>query len=191
MEIILPIISYLFGSIIFGEVIAKVKGIDLRKVGSGNVGATNVSRALGKKYGAIVFFLDMLKGLIPTLLAIKIFGIESFATAFTAIFAVLGHMYPVFFGFKGGKGIATAFGVLLAISPKVAILSIILWTLLVLWKRYVSLASLSATYFAFILLLIFRYPFSVLFTAFVLSILITYKHKENIKRLLTGTELKV
>jgi len=185
---ILMIFAYLLGSVTFGEVIARLKGVDLRNVGSGNVGATNVTRALGKKYGVLVFFLDFLKGFIPALIAVNSFGIHSWVLSFTGIASVLGHMYPVFFGFKGGKGVATAFGVMFAVSPTVALLSFFVWLGIFLWKRYVSLASIGATIFAFLFLFAAGYPINVLFMAFVISILIIYRHRENIERLLTGTE---
>ncbi|AAC06869.1 glycerol-3-phosphate 1-O-acyltransferase PlsY [Aquifex aeolicus] len=184
----LVIFAYLLGSITFGEVIAKLKGVDLRNVGSGNVGATNVTRALGKKYGVLVFFLDFLKGFIPALIAVKSFGIDSWVLTFTGLASVLGHMYPVFFGFKGGKGVATALGVVFAVSPSVALFSFLVWLGIFLWKRYVSLASITATISAFLFLFVAGYPVNVLFMAIVIGALIIYRHRENINRLLTGRE---
>ena len=186
--LLLVIFAYLFGSVIFGEVIARLKGVDLRRVGSGNVGATNVTRALGKKYGVLVFFLDFLKGFIPTLIAVNSFSIHSWVLTFTGIASVLGHMYPLFFGFRGGKGVATAFGVIFAISTQVALLSFLVWLGIFLWKRYVSLASITATVFTFLFLFIAGYPVNVLFMALVIGALVIYRHRENIERLLTGTE---
>ncbi|NPA33136.1 MAG: glycerol-3-phosphate 1-O-acyltransferase PlsY [Aquificae bacterium] len=191
VEVLLPLFAYLLGSVTFGELIARAKGVNLREVGSGNVGATNVSRALGKRYGALVFFLDMLKGYLPTLLGVKLFGLDSWVVFFTGLFAVLGHMFPLFFRFRGGKGVATAFGVLLALSPKVALLSLLVWVLVVLKTRYVSLASLVSSLSALVFLLVFGYPQKVVLLALVLFSLILYKHRENVERLLAGREHKV
>ncbi|RMH07236.1 MAG: glycerol-3-phosphate 1-O-acyltransferase [Aquificota bacterium] len=185
---LLVLFAYLYGSVLFGEHIARAKGIDIRSVGSGNVGATNVGRALGKKYAFLVFLLDFSKGLVPIVLSRLYFGLDSWTTFFTGLASLLGHMYPVFHGFKGGKGVATAFGVLTGLSPLSAVLSMLVWGLIFRWKGIVSLASLSATTFAFLFLLLSGYPFKLLLMAFLMAVLITYKHRENIKRLLEGTE---
>ncbi|WP_333784462.1 glycerol-3-phosphate 1-O-acyltransferase PlsY [Thermocrinis sp.] len=187
-SVLLILFAYLLGSVLFGELIARKKGIDLRSVGSGNVGATNVSRALGKKYGVLVFFLDFLKGLFPVVLSRIYFGLESWTTVFVGLAAFLGHLYPFFHNFRGGKGVATAFGVLLAISPTIALFSLLVWLLLFKLKGYVSLASLGATGFAFILSLIMLNFKLILMVSFI-TLLILYKHRDNIKRLLEGTEL--
>ncbi|HIP43116.1 MAG TPA: glycerol-3-phosphate 1-O-acyltransferase [Aquifex aeolicus] len=189
--IFLVIISYLLGSLTFGEIIARFKGVNLREIGSGNVGATNVSRALGKKYGILVFILDMLKGFISTLLAIKIYGLDSWITFFVGIASVVGHMYPLFFKFRGGKGVATAFGVLLAISIKAAFLSFLTWLLVVYETRYVSLGSIIASFISLPLLAIFEYPLKLIFMALIISLLVLYKHRDNIWRLLMGREHKI
>ena len=190
-KILLVVFAYLLGSVLFGEVIAKLKGVNLREVGSGNVGATNVSRALGKKFGAIVFFLDMLKGFIPTALAVSFYGIESKVVMFVGIASVLGHMFSVFDNFRGGKGVATAFGVVLALSFKLALLMLIVWAGVLYWKRYVSLASITASAVAPILFLLAGYPFHIFLMSVVIAALILYKHKPNIERLMSGQELKV
>lgn len=191
LGILIVLFSYLLGSITFGELIAKIKGINLRRIGSGNVGATNVSRALGKKYGFVVFLLDMLKGFIPTILAIKLFGLNSLWVTLTGIGAVLGHMYPLFFSFKGGKGVATSFGVLLAVSPKVALLSFLVWLLVVFLTRYVSLASITASVSAVFFLLVGEASPNICLMAFTIALLVIYKHRDNISRLLAGTEHRI
>jgi len=187
-SILLILFAYLLGSVLFGELIANKKGLDLRSVGSGNVGATNVSRALGKKYGVLVFFLDFLKGLFPVILSRIYFGLESWTTGFVGLASFLGHLYPFFHKFRGGKGVATAFGVLFGISPTIALFSLLVWFLLFKLKGYVSLASLGATGFAFILSLIML-NFKLIFMVFFITLLIVYKHRDNIKRLLEGSEL--
>ena len=191
LGIITVFFSYLLGSVLFGELIARAKGVNLREVGSGNVGATNVSRALGKKYGVVVFLLDMLKGFIPTALAVKLFGIDSLWVVLVGLAAVLGHMFPLFFGFKGGKGVATAFGVLLAVSPKVAVFSLLVWVLVVFFTRYASLGSIVASTSAVFFLVVSDAPTSVSTMALLIVLLIVYKHKDNISRLLSGTEHRI
>ncbi|RUM31353.1 MAG: acyl-phosphate glycerol 3-phosphate acyltransferase [Aquifex sp.] len=188
---LLVIIAYLLGSLTFGEIIARLKGVNLREIGSGNVGATNVSRALGKKYGILVFILDMLKGFIPTLLVVKIYGLDSWITFLVGIASVVGHMYPLFFKFRGGKGVATAFGVLLAVSVKAAFLSFLTWLFVVYETRYVSLGSIIASFISVPLLAIFEYPLKLIFMALIISLLVLYKHKDNIGRLLIGREHKI
>ncbi len=188
-SLLLVIFAYLYGSVLFGEHIAKYKGVDIRAVGSGNVGATNVGRALGKKYALLVFLLDLSKGLIPMLLARLYYGLDSWTAFFVGLASLLGHMYPIFHGFKGGKRVATGFGVLLGISPLVAILSIALWGLVFKWKGIVSIASLSASAFAIVLLLL-SYPFKIFLMALIMFLLILYRHKENIYRLMEGKEYK-
>ncbi|SNZ14361.1 glycerol-3-phosphate 1-O-acyltransferase PlsY [Hydrogenobacter hydrogenophilus] len=187
-SLLLIVLAYLLGSVLFGEHIARAKGIDIRSVGSGNVGATNVGRALGKKYALIVFLLDMLKGLFPVFLARLYFGLESWTLFMVGIASVLGHVFPIFHNFKGGKAVATAFGVLLGVSFKVAFLSLIIWLLVFKLKGYVSLASLVSSASAVFLLILFGFPFKIVLMSLVIASIIFYKHKDNISRLLEGTE---
>ncbi|MCS6876516.1 MAG: glycerol-3-phosphate 1-O-acyltransferase PlsY, partial [Aquificaceae bacterium] len=188
-NILLVVFAYLYGSVLFGEHIARWKGVDIRSVGSGNVGATNVGRALGKKYAIAVFFLDFSKGFLPMLLSRIYFGADAWTTFFVGLASLLGHVYPVFHGFKGGKGVATAFGTLTALSFFSAVFALALWGAVFKWKGIVSIASLSASAFAVFLLLIFDYPFKVVFMALLMFLLILYKHQDNIKRLMEGKEL--
>ena len=151
--IILIVVSYLIGSISFALLISQAHGIDLRTVGSGNLGATNLSRACGKKWAYICFALDTLKGFIPVIAA-KILIIPKAPTPgilcvwlLIGAAAILGHIFPCFFNFKGGKGVATSFGVVLAIWPYYTIAGIaafILWALVVLASKYISLGSVVA-----------------------------------------------
>ncbi|QID33267.1 glycerol-3-phosphate 1-O-acyltransferase PlsY [Pampinifervens florentissimum] len=187
-SMLLVIFAYLYGSVLFGEHIARSKGVDIRSVGSGNVGATNVGRALGKRYAVLVFLLDFSKGLIPMLLARLYFGFESWTAFFVGLASLLGHMYPVFHNFKGGKGVATAFGTLTALSPLIAVLSIAFWGLIFRWKGIVSVASLSASALAVLLLLISGYPLKIFLMALLMFFFILYRHKENIARLMEGKE---
>ena len=191
VDLALILFGYLSGSLIFGELIAKAKGIDLRSMGSGNVGATNVSRALGKKFGAVVFFLDMLKGLIPTALAVTLKAPESLTVSLVGTAAVLGHMFPVFHRFQGGKGVATAFGVVLGISWKPALILIILWAMALYITRFVSVASMLSSLSAIIVFLALDYPPNIILMALIISALIIFKHRSNIQRLIAGEEPKI
>ncbi len=190
-KFLLVVFAYLLGSVLFGDLVAKLKGVNLREVGSGNVGATNVSRALGKKFGVLVFFLDMLKGFIPTALAVNFYGVESKTVMFVGIASVLGHMFSVFDNFKGGKGVATAFGVVLALSFKIALLTLAVWGGVLYRKRYVSLASIVSSCVAPLLFLLAGYPFHIFLMGVIVAGLILYKHRPNIERLLSGQELRV
>jgi len=210
MPILLLIFAYLLGSVPFGLLIARAHGIDLRTVGSGNIGATNVSRALGTKWAYVCFLLDVLKGLLPMLLARRL-GIigdqpgtqELFLWLLVGCAAICGHIFPLYLKFKGGKGVATSLGVVLGVWPYftlTGIASFALWGVCVLIWRYVSLASIvGAAAFPLVLALltalIETWHFSTLWPLFMvatlLSILIIARHTENIKRLLAGTEGKV
>jgi len=191
LDIALIILGYLSGSVLFGEIIAKAKGVDLRSVGSGNVGATNVSRALGKKFGILVFFLDMLKGFLPTIIALKLRSPESITLTLVGIACVIGHMFPFFHRFRGGKGVATAFGVVLAISGTAAGVLLLTWAVVLFITRYVSVASMIASFSSVLLFLASGYPPNLTLMALLISILIVYKHTSNIQRLIAGEEPKI
>jgi len=191
MEAFLIITSFLLGSIPFGYLLGLLKGIDIRKYGSGNVGATNVARVLGKQYGIIVYILDFLKGFIPTLIAVKLFGLENWTTVLVALAAVLGHMFSPFLGFKGGKGVATASGVLFGISPLLGFIALVLWYLIFKKSGYVSLGSILTALTMIFLVGILNYPLPIKILVTIISVLILVKHKSNVERLLEGKELKV
>ena len=223
---LIPIAAFLAGSVPFGLLIAKTKGINIREHGSGNIGATNVLRIVGKPYGILCLLLDFLKGFLPTLLAVNLFlisgkeiqlslsALEPFATSFpkvdawhaqsliilTGLFAILGHNYSPWVGFKGGKGIATSGGVLVAIMPMGVVVILIIWLILFYTTRYVSVASIGAAA---------AVPFTAIYGSyrhgyiasgtwnkplFIFSILIAvlaiWKHRSNIKDLIDGTEHK-
>ena len=139
----LVVVAYLLGSIPTGLLLARAFGVDIRSAGSGNIGATNVYRTLGRKFGIMTLAGDCLKGLVPVLAA-RYLGVSAGWLALTGSAAFLGHVYTVFLGFKGGKGVATALGVFLGVSPLAVPVSLAIFSL-VLWKwRYVSLASITA-----------------------------------------------
>ena len=189
--VLLTLFGYLLGSVLFGEIVARVKGVNIREVGSGNVGATNVGRALGKKYAVLVFLLDAGKGLLPAYMGFRVMGLEGLGSVFVGLAPVVGHMFPLFFRFRGGKGVATAFGVLLALSPMVAVLSFFVWALVLIVTRYVSLASIISSAGATLLLAVFGYGPHILLMAFLIALLIVIRHRSNIERLLRGEEPKV
>ena len=194
---VLTIIAYLIGSIPTGIVVAKILGApDPRAVGSGNIGATNVGRAAGKAAGIITLIGDVLKGFLITLLALYILGSSSEANSPLAISIVafsvfLGHLFPVFLKFKGGKGVATTLGVFLAIGPFQAILALILFIIIVAIFKYVSVASMIAPVSIPLLLNLSPATSPYIPLAVIISVLIILKHSDNIKRLIQGTENKI
>lgn len=191
LQIFLTVLAYLLGSIPTGLLISKyIGGVDIRNIGSGNIGATNVLRAMGSKYGAITLLADALKGFIPVILAILLLDSPPWI-GFVMVASVLGHTFPVFLKFRGGKGVATGFGALLALKPSIAIMLLILFVVVVIKWRYVSLGSLTAAATLPIFLALSPDPRSYFIAGTVVSMLVFWRHKENIKRLWDGVENKV
>ncbi|MCX5633336.1 MAG: glycerol-3-phosphate 1-O-acyltransferase PlsY [Phycisphaerae bacterium] len=207
--LLLIFISYLIGSISFALIIAKAHGVDLRAIGSGNLGATNLSRACGKKWAYLCFLLDVLKGFVPSFVA-KFFIVSGTADSATlaiwlavGVAAILGHIFPFYLKFKGGKGVATSFGVVLGIWPYYTIpglIAFVLWSAIVLIWRYISLGSvIAAAVFPFIMIALtavlkdwyFNVLWPLILAAAILCSLVIFLHRANIKRLLSGTEHKV
>jgi glycerol-3-phosphate acyltransferase PlsY len=199
---IIAILSYLLGSVPFAIIICRIwKRIDIREHGSRNAGFTNVYRVIGPLPAAIVLILDIGKGMAAVLLLIQIvpdtFPLSSVdLKILAAACVILGHVFPVFAGFRGGKGIATGLGALLSIIPLEAAAALVLFVLIVAVTRYVSLGSLSAASFIFLALLFERYylgsevPSELIFAMFILAVFVFFNHRGNIRRLLTGTENK-
>lgn len=181
--------SYLIGAIPTGLLLTRLLGgEDIRKAGSGNIGATNVYRVAGRKLGLITLVGDCLKGVIPLVVAQQIFHIEGTSLALIAIAAFLGHCFPVYLGFKGGKGVATALGIFLVLSP-LAILGALIAFILVLWKwRYISLASISAAAIIPFLVLAISRSLSLFAATLIIAALVIWRHRTNIERLRAGTE---
>ena len=193
--LIIIITAYLLGNISTSYIVAKrLAGVDIRTQGSGNAGSTNVLRTLGKKAGALTFIGDVLKGLIAVLIARFIaYGVnlDNTTCAYIAVVAVvLGHNYPVFLGFKGGKGVATSLGSMLGMNPLVALLCLGFFIIIVAITKYVSLGSILGIGLSPIIMMINHNNKGVLVTLF-LTISVAITHKENIKRLLNGTERKL
>ncbi len=187
MEIIVVIFSYLLGSIPTGYIVGALAGVDIRKVGSGNVGATNVARVVGKKRGLLTLIADVTKGFLPVFVAGRL-GLSHTAVALVAIAAFLGHLYPVFLKFQGGKGVATALGVLLALAPMATVVLIALFGVVAGSSRLVSLSSIVAALAAPIMLWSLSYSPIVIATGVFLAVMITVRHRDNIQRLYAGTE---
>ena len=189
--------SYLIGAIPFGFLIGKLYGVDVRKVGSCNIGATNVTRTVGKIPGKICFVLDFLKGAVPALTAQISYPEESWLTFSCCALAVLGHIFPVYLKFKGGKGISTAAGATLALAPLPLLGAAIVWVAGFLLWRYVSLASICAAVSLPILAWLLQYleigpaasrnVFTLVFLC-ILALVAVLRHISNIRRLLAGTE---
>lgn len=187
--------AYLLGSVSFSVVLVKlVQGLDVRTVGSGNAGATNAMRVAGKKAGAAVLALDVIKGVtavaVPRALDAPVAVVSGAALA-----VVLGHVFPVFFGFRGGKGVATSAGALGTLAPAAMALGLVLFVIVVLWKRYVSLGSI-VTAVSFPLLVAlggvagwkgYRQPWLVLASS-AIALIVVWKHSKNLKRLRRGSE---
>ena len=195
--LLIAICSYLLGSIPFGFLAGKICGIDIRTKGSGNIGATNALRVLGKKWGYTVFLCDFLKGLLPVLLAGQwgtyagVFP-ASAPGALAGLFVLLGHSFPVWLGFKGGKGIASSAGVMVALFPAAFLLCLGVWLLLFSTTRYVSVASIGGAVAlpvaVGILFATHRADWLALAVSIAMCALAIWRHRSNIARLRAGTE---
>jgi len=191
--IVLLIGAYLLGSIPFGLLIGKkVERLDITKAGSGNIGATNVAREVGLKWGIITLLADTLKGFIPVAFAYYLLGssteINEALKGMVGFSALLGHQFSVYNRFKGGKGVATCLGVFLAICPISCLFSAIVFFVLVYLWRYISLGSISAALSMPIWLYLVCHSTSMILLSVIMSLLITVQHRENIKRLIQGNE---
>ncbi len=189
------VLGYILGGIPWAYIITKrVKGVDIRTVGSGNVGATNATRVLGLKWGSLVFLLDALKGFLPVFVVRLLFPYNFELALVAAVAPVLGHMFTPFLGFKGGKGVATSLGAFVALTPLGVLIGLSVWVVVVLLTGWVSLGSLLAALVVFLWVLLFdpnrtSLPFVVL--SGVVTAFIWIRHRGNIKRLLSGKEPRI
>lgn len=201
--IIIAIIAYLIGSVNFSVILSKkMAGFDVREKGSGNAGTTNMLRSVGKKAAAITLVLDILKGVIAIGIAI-ITGIlfknsdRALLVQIAALLVVLGHTFPIFFEFKGGKGVATSLGVLLMVNWKIGLICLFFAIILMALTRMVSLGSVGAAVLFPVLALFIHTNYTIssgsgyLIFSILLAILVTFNHRANIKRILNGTENKL
>jgi glycerol-3-phosphate acyltransferase PlsY len=194
-EVSLIVLGYLFGSIPFSFLVGKSQGVDLRQVGSGNTGASNVWRNLGFKPFVLALALDILKGFLPTALAYRAFGASPLVTVLVGLAAMLGHVYPLFLGFRGGKAVATAGGVMAAIHPGLLLLCAALWTVIYKLTGYPSVASLLGIVIVALLstAMAMTGRLDLVFSAFIwiATIVFFYLHRANIERLMRGTENRI
>jgi glycerol-3-phosphate acyltransferase PlsY len=187
--IFLLITAFILGSIPFGIIIAKAKGIDLKKVGSGNIGATNVLRSLGKWPALLTVLGDMLKGT-AAVAAGRYFGFGPVYEGLIGLTAIIGHNFSLFLKFKGGKGVATSLGVLIIYAPKIALFTLVIWFVVVIFTRYSSLGALASLGLLPINILLFDDKRKLL-PAILITILTFIRHKDNILKLIKGTERKI
>jgi glycerol-3-phosphate acyltransferase PlsY len=193
--IAIAVIAYLLGNISTSYIIGKkMSGVDIRTQGSGNAGSTNVMRTLGKKAGAMTFIGDLLKGLIAVFIGQILgskFGIDRDVAGYVAVvFVVCGHNWPAFLGFRGGKGVATSLGAVIAMNPVIAMCCLSIFLVITVITKYVSLGSIIGIAFS-IPFMFFSHNYKGLVVAFFLTISVAFTHRANIKRLLNGEENKI
>lgn len=181
------IVAYLIGSIPFGKLIGKRHGIDIQKTGSGNIGFTNVARTVGLKPAILVLILDILKGFIPTKIALAFLPQEQ--ALIIAVITILGHIFPIWLKFKGGKGVATGLGVILVVNPLIGVMGLAVFLVVFLTTKIVSISSIIGTA-SLSLISYFVFPKLTIFYVILLAITI-WTHRENIKRLIKGTEKRI
>lgn len=198
--LVTAVASYLVGAIPFGWLVSRLRGVDILKQGSGNIGATNVARVVGLPWGILVFLLDFSKGALPVLVTQLLDPVTEnqlppdFLKVLAGITAFLGHLFPIYLGFRGGKGVATGAGVIAVLVPILTIIVLASWGLVLALTRYVSIASLFASALLFVLRLIFTdHPWGeqhLVTTLFCLfgALLVFIRHRANIRRLLNGSE---
>ena len=193
MSFLFYIFAFLFGSIPWGYLIGKAKGVDLRKIGSRNIGATNVLRTIGKKEALVTLLLDISKGFIPVLLVQVLYPDKNnyILMGTVGILAIIGHCFTPFLKFKGGKGVATSLGVILAYTPFVGILTLVIWIIIFKISKVSSLSALVSFGLLPLNVYIMNYSNEVVFFCFLITVIIYLKHIPNIKRLLKGTETKI
>ena len=175
------------GSVPVGFILGLRSGIDVRETGSGNVGATNVARVVGRLQGILTLIADTAKGFFPVILALQLEASLA-ATILVGMAAFIGHLYPIFLKFEGGKGVATALGVFLAIAPLATLVLVALFAVSVLTSRIVSLSSILAAVAAPIIFWLFSYPPLVVGMAAFIALTITCRHRSNIRRMMNGSE---
>lgn len=191
MNILLLVGSYLLGAIPFGLFVGKMAGVDIRKEGSRNIGATNVNRILGKKLGLVTLICDVFKGFLPMLVATYLLpesAGKNYLVPLCGVMAVVGHMFPIYLKFKGGKGVATGLGVFLFLSPLAILASLLVFLLAVYFSGFVSVGSLLSSALVPLWLFFLGAKIPAILAAGIIALLIWIKHHENIGRLMRGEE---
>jgi len=190
--VLIVVICYVLGSIPFGYIMGKLfKKVDIREFGSGNIGASNALRTLGPPLASLVIIGDVGKGILSIYL-VKYLNIDSSLILTIAGLAVIcGHDWSLFLGFKGGKGIATTFGVIFALNPIISILAVAVWVIVLITSKYASLSSICALISIFIFTILFKQPYEYIIFSTIILIIAIFKHRENIKRLRLKKESKI
>lgn len=192
--LLVAIVAYLIGSIPTGYLIVKAKtGQDIREVGSGSTGATNVKRVLGKKWFFAVMVLDAIKGALPVVAAKYLYmgDLIGLFPVIAAVMVIVGHSKPLFLGFKGGKSVASGVGTILALNFFVGLILVGVWAIVTWFSKYVSLGSIVTMIVAPIAMILLNNPICYNIYAFIAMVYVIYLHRENVKRLIQGTENKV
>ena len=199
--IVVALVAYLVGSVNFSVIISKkMAGFDVREKGSGNAGTTNMLRTVGKKAAAITLILDILKGVVAIFIAKLIGNIwqdlnGALLVQIAAILVVIGHTFPVFFKFKGGKGVATSLGVLLTLNWQIGLICLVFALVLMVLTRMVSLGSISAAILYPVLSIFitqnYLVPGNYVLSSIILAVIVVFNHRENVKRLMSGTENRI
>ena len=184
---LLVIFAYLVGSVPSGFVVGRLSGVDVRDAGSGNIGATNVARVLGKGRGLLTLLADMAKGFIPVMIGQRL-ELNAGVLALVAVAAFMGHLYPLYLKFHGGKGVATALGALLALAPLATVAMLCAFAAAAFYSRRVSVGSLAAALAAPLALWALSYPMELIATGAFLGAMVVLRHRDNIERLRAGTE---
>lgn len=182
--------GYSIGSIPFGIILGKWKGVDLRQVGSGNIGAVNAFRALGPFGGTLTLLLDIAKGGLPLFLA-GFFGLDAFYKAVLATFCIVGHNWSIFLNFKGGKGVAALLGITLAIDWRIALIGLVLWIVIVAMTGYSSLGSMTGSAGVAMSAYYFNLPNPYIIFFMIMCLFVFWQHRSNLQRLSAGQELKI
>lgn len=184
--------AYLTGSIPFGFLIGKFRGVDVRTVGSKNIGATNVYRTVGHSWGLLAFACDFLKGFLPAFFALRLaVSIDANLPVYVGLACVIGHTFTVFMRFRGGKGVATAFGMMVALAAYPTLLAFAVFVVAVWLSHYISLGSILAAATLGVLVWIFPCAFAMRIVGTLIGVFVIVKHKSNIQRLLKGCENKI
>jgi len=189
-NILLFVLSFILGSVPFGIIMGKVKGVDLKRVGSRNIGATNVLRSIGALPAVLTLLGDILKGTLAVSTG-RYFGVGTLYEGLIGVSAILGHNFSLFLGFRGGKGVATSLGVLVLYTPKVAFITLIIWLVTVFFTKYSSMGAIVSFTLLPANIVLFDYDKTKLFITILIALFILIRHKDNIKRLIHGSEKKI
>ena len=191
-QVVAIIASYLIGAIPTAYIVVRmIDGSDIREQGSGNVGATNVLRILGKPWFAVTLVCDIAKGYLPVLLVVQLFPSQELLQSLCVVAVISGHTWPVFLKFKGGKGVATSTGAFFALAPGVMLGTALVWFIMIFLTKIVSVSSIAGGLTFIVLVFVLKEPLVVKIFGSILAILVIYKHKENIKRIIKGKEPRI